>query len=143
MTSKSLYELTGEAVLPSPPKVSPPVSTVPPLFTLSKKTHCGEFLLDNTKLSPSAAVCLQPNKHFADSYTRQLEGLLFNTQEQLDPEVLQLITALSDMREGAARPIRLMSQAHVKRLPILYRCLNDFFSAHRKVIRGISEQLNG
>lgn len=141
MTSKSLYELAGNAVSPVSTQVSPPPEGVSPLFTLSKKNHCGEFLLDKTKLAPSAAVLLQPNKHLPANYTRQLEQLLFNNQEQLDPEALQLITALSDMREGAGRPIRLMSQAHVKRLPILYQCLNDFFSTHRKVIRGISQQL--
>lgn len=121
----------------------PPVKTpvlVKPTFGLHKSIQY-KFEIDQSVLAPSKAVMLSGSK-FEERYRDQLNKLLYNDEEKLDPTVLFTITTLYDANVRMKGPIRLMSQQFRSKLPTVCKVLNSFYHDSNAVISGISAQLN-
>jgi len=100
------------------------------------------FVIDNTILSPTPAVVLGVIG-FERKYLDQIEKMIFNDLEKLNPEHLFTLVYLVDMFEKKMGPLKLVSNRNRRLVPKMTNVLNTFFNKNYNVLKSIYVMFNG
>lgn len=105
-------------------------------FTIKGKQK-DTFTIDDTNLLPSYKLLLLP-KNLEANYLKELEAILFNSNQELDADKVMHICIFYNAVHKFNRPIIVKSIKYVKLLPRVVNVLNAFFNKHCYVISEIT-----
>jgi len=100
------------------------------------------FNIDSSCFRPSK-VTLLAGKNFESKYQEQLESMLYNSKEDLETDNLFTVIYLADFIKKNYSPITIKSSNFKRNIPIIVRCMNNFYNKNLTVINGIHTMFNG
>lgn len=119
-----------------------PVEIVPPTIQPRSRvnyfvTKKGKYVYDlnGTSLAPSKKTML--GGKFKEKYRRQIENILFNGNDDIDPDNILPLLLLNEYINSGVVPIRLVMRGYSKLLVSMVEVLNDYFNEHKAVVDGI------
>lgn len=107
---------------------------VPKIYFVNKKAK--HYLdIKNTSLQPKS-----PNRaNFKENYREQIESIIFNPNDTIDPEALFPILIFVENVVKGRVPMRVVNQGFNKTLPQVVEVLNGFYNEHELILKGIYE----
>lgn len=109
-------------------------------FTTGKAKY--KMDLDHSGLAPSGVTMLS-YKSFEVNYLKQLNSVIYNEKDELDPDklirLIQMVSHLKDPKDL----IQIKSGKFSRTLPLIVKCLNEFFRKNHSVIYGMEQMFNG
>lgn len=99
------------------------------------------FNISNTPLTPSRTTMIGKGK-LVDRYVKQLEGILFNNDSQLDPDGLLPLLMLQEMRNNGTKTVKIVCGNSKALTPMLAEGLTRFFKEHSSVISSMYRMFN-
>lgn len=99
------------------------------------------FNISNTPLTPNHTTMIGKGK-LVDRYVKQLEGILFNDNSQLDPDGLLPLLMLQEMRNRGTKTVKIVCGNSKAITPMLAEGLTRFFKEHSSVISSMYRMFN-
>jgi len=100
-----------------------------------------QYDITNTSIYPTRLTMASGD--FAKAYRKQLDDLIFDFENEVNPTKLVGLLVVVEQVESGAKTVRIRAPGYSKMLPKIVSTLNDFYFTNGQILKGILDMFKG